>query len=326
MQVALLAYDALPANVQQRYVELLVHHPRFQQDFAALMPKELEGEPERARWIFAQASTWPDIARSQPEFARNTWHYVNWPLLLERGRLATCAEARRAFPASAQRVAEILAARAAAKASGPAPSAPPAPAPSVLDALPNMRRVLADENASTAERALALSWVLHLVGDAHQPLHGVALFTGKRFPAGDRGGNDILLRGVASLHSVWDDLLGKDDATFAEVEAGALKLRQNAGLRRAARAPARILDPEAWVAEDCELARQAVYVPALLRAVERFEGAGGGADAKPEVSLKPAYLEHARFVARQRAVLAGARLAALLGAAAEPAPPPAAGK
>ena len=69
----------------------------------------------------------------------------------------------------------------------------------VNEALEVQTRILADRGRSDAERLQALKFVVHLVGDAHQPLHA-----GHRH---DRGGNDYQLnyRGKGTnLHSLWD--------------------------------------------------------------------------------------------------------------------------
>lgn len=68
----------------------------------------------------------------------------------------------------------------------------------------------------TAERALFARYLVHLVGDIHQPLHSVSLFN-HTFPNGDRGGNLLklkILNGTTeNLHSFWD--------------AGAFRLQNN---------------------------------------------------------------------------------------------------
>lgn len=60
---------------------------------------------------------------------------------------------------------------------------------------------------NSAERALFSRYVVHLVGDIHQPLHSVALFN-QTYPKGDLGGNShkvILTNGSTSnFHSYWD--------------------------------------------------------------------------------------------------------------------------
>ena len=76
-----------------------------------------------------------------------------------------------------------------------------------VDRIEIFQKVLADENASPADRLEALKWVVHFVGDLHQPLHAIDEA---------RGGNDIKLPVFGSpkcgdydcnLHWTWDDLL-----------------------------------------------------------------------------------------------------------------------
>lgn len=58
-----------------------------------------------------------------------------------------------------------------------------------------------EEGLSTAMR-----FVLHLIGDLHQPLHTTARVN-KKYPKGDTGGNAFKLPnryGAKNLHSVWD--------------------------------------------------------------------------------------------------------------------------
>ena len=59
----------------------------------------------------------------------------------------------------------------------------------------------------TAERALFARYLIHMVGDIHQPLHSVALYN-RTYPKGDAGGNLLkltLLNGTSSnFHSFWD--------------------------------------------------------------------------------------------------------------------------
>lgn len=320
MQIALIAYDELPEGTRAALGALLEQHPRFQTDFVPALPPGLTAPAERARWLFAYAATWPDAVRGQPEFEHGTWHYVNLPLELRANGLPSCREARRELPASERRIAAIDAERRARGEPGiPAGD-------SILAALPSNLRTLSDPGAPRPARALALSWLLHLVGDAHQPLHAVALFTRQRFQTGDRGGNDIVVRERGSLHRLWDGLLG-DDASPPALEAALAELRRDRARWRALLASARETSVDRWIDEDCELARRAVYVPAVLDAVGRFErrvrpaaaaaDSSAGAQAppdKPEVSLRTGYHEHAAAKARERALQAGLRLAELLRA------------
>ena len=130
-------------------------------------------------------STWPDEIRSDPQYASTgPWHYLNVTPGLDLA----------AFKAQL--------------------SATTAPAPTdAYSALQQMRNNLKDPSKTAAERLSALKFVVHLVGDVHQPLH-----VGH---AEDRGGNSIQVswRGRdTNLHSLWDsDLVEYPGFTYSEM-------------------------------------------------------------------------------------------------------------
>lgn len=78
----------------------------------------------------------------------------------------------------------------------------PAPPGCVTWAIGHFSSVLADTATPRAQRAVALRYLVHFVGDLHQPLH-----------AGDnhdRGGNDVQVTFLGrrmNLHSLWDRAL-----------------------------------------------------------------------------------------------------------------------
>ena len=81
-----------------------------------------------------------------------------------------------------------------------------------LSALTDFVATLRDPLATREDKALALRFIIHIVGDLHQPLH-----------AGngtDRGGNDQLVRWygqVTNLHSVWDtQMLARQNLSYTE--------------------------------------------------------------------------------------------------------------
>jgi hypothetical protein len=68
-------------------------------------------------------------------------------------------------------------------------------------------RELADPSVSRAERLTALKFLVHFVGDLHQPLHCI--------DDNDHGGNELQVRysgriRKTDLHSVWDSLILQD--------------------------------------------------------------------------------------------------------------------
>ena len=88
------------------------------------------------------------------------------------------------------------------------------------------------KNQTDPERkAIALAWLFHLVGDVHQPLHAVQLFT-VEYPNGDRGGNQICIRvsqagQPVDLHRFWDGVItSSQNLTRLRNEATALRNRQ----------------------------------------------------------------------------------------------------
>ncbi|WP_444909651.1 S1/P1 nuclease [Microbulbifer sp. TRSA005] len=69
----------------------------------------------------------------------------------------------------------------------------------IVKAIQQFEEVLADRTRSGTERAEALMFIAHFVGDLHQPLH-TGLYS-------DRGGNDVFVHFYGeetNLHALWD--------------------------------------------------------------------------------------------------------------------------
>ena len=81
----------------------------------------------------------------------------------------------------------------------------------IVNALARFRTALADCARPAAERAMALKFVVHFVGDIHQPLHDTTAINPDT-AADDQGGNLVLVTFVdkfgqpqsSNLHHVWD--------------------------------------------------------------------------------------------------------------------------
>jgi len=149
--------------------------------------------------------------------------------------------------------------------------------------------------------AYNLAWLVHLVGDVHQPLHCVARFTGRHLSettgrdVGDLGGNLFQIDDPAkNLHSLWDRALGTTDSRPEFVNTAA-------SLSATADSVAR-LDTASWVEESVELAKNLVYKI----------GDDAGNSSPPSVT--PEYRAALQKAARERIAAAGYRLAALLNA------------
>src|SRR5262249_16682300 len=189
----------------------------------------------------------------------------------------------------------------------------------VVGALAQVAATVRADHAAAADRAIALCWLLHLVGDVHQPLHACELYSAQ-FPKGDQGGNAIVVlrdppytNSQMSLHLLWDSLPGnyKADRTLEEVVTGLRpdpllaphNLRTALGER----------DFGAWAKESKALAGEYAYLDGHLVGGEAHAARGEGHARVPGVP--EGYVEKAEKVAMQRIALAGYRLADFLNAA-----------
>jgi hypothetical protein len=177
-----------------------------------------------------------------------------------------------------------------------------------LEALGRFTKTLLDPNASLADRQLALRFVIHLVGDLHQPLH-----VGK---CCDRGANDVKVTWFGkptNLHAVWDSqLVDEEQLSFTEF---ADKLERHMS-------PQDVIAwsdpyPRDWIAESAEI-RDTLY-PAPPKSVRGKKRKGGKA-VVPELSYD--YVYKFTPVMERRLSQGGVRLAAYLNAIfAAPLPP-----
>ena len=283
--IALLAFDELTPAEQRELLDLLKAHPRYAEDFT---PPEKIRNVDRFR--VGTAGYWPDIARRQPKYNRPTWHY----------QLA--ATLRLGDPSRLQ----------VPETPGPLPAVATLETQSlyIAQAVELCRRVMSDEHAPAADRAIALCWLGHLVGDAHQPCHAGSLYAERLFPEGDRGANSIPTKQKNNLHALWDGLLG------GNYNEGAVKRRVDSlegqpeyqALGEAALAKPNALDPLTWLAESREAARKYAYTHEVLGPVEAVIKEGG---ELPVIYLSEGYLKQAGGLAQWRAAEAGHRLAAI---------------
>ncbi len=123
----------------------------------------------------------------------------------------------------------------------------------------------------------------------------------ERFPEGDRGGNSVLVVQGGNLHSLWDNLLGRQDR-MADVAREVAELKAEPDLWKVDTRP----DFVAWVNESHRLAEETVYDPLILEGIAQSNDSA-------KINLPRTYLENAGMVARRRIVAAGLRLGVLLG-------------
>jgi hypothetical protein len=264
MVIAAEAYQQLSPEDKAQVFEVLKAHPDFAKWSAAYHANSKFDLPA---YVFMRSSSWPDeIRRTENPYDHPEWHFIDYPLRPPE------------FPFEPD----------------------PRPTNNVLYGLQQSEQTLADTNASPELRAVYLSWLIHLVGDIHQPLH-CASFYGANYPEGDRGGNDFFVKpgpiGVR-LHGIWDGLLGSSlnpriawnyavelDAKFPKTSLPELT---------------RDLGTKSWSLESRELAIKYGY----------WQGRLPGATNEAAAPLLPTnYLKQAKTVAEKQGALAGYRLA-----------------
>ena len=110
-----------------------------------------------------RAATWADWVRShhKERFDHPTRHYINYPIVWKDSKVDA------------------------------AKHEPPAKQENVVNQLAVCVEKIG--KGTDEEKAVYLTWLFHLVGDIHQPLHCTAVFS-ERFPDGDKGGNLARIR------------------------------------------------------------------------------------------------------------------------------------
>jgi hypothetical protein len=243
--------------------------------------------------MFVTAATWPDRIKQDPRHYRhgnekpkglpasrnigsadklthNYWHYVDYPV--------------------------------------PDDPAKPPPPVNAQERIVRFVKVLGSTHTSLDLKAYDLAWLIHLVGDVHQPLHTATQY-GAAFEHGDDAGDNAVKLSwpdgsVApnpdnpprELHGFWDAAPGNDIADLAEA------VRRARALPAAAPDKAADLDPAHWIAESRALADGSVYATPIVR------GQLG------KFVLTEPYRNEAVRITQERVALGGARLGNLLNA------------
>jgi nuclease S1 len=252
----------------------------------------------------ADSATWADDYRDQDPATYN-WHFVDIPLNVtsKPGPHEYCEEG------------------------------------CVTDAIEKQIAVLRSATSPPEERAKALRFIVHFVGDMHQPLHDTS--------NNDRGGNCVPVSFLEwepkqdekgnyapNLHSLWDNGIVerhggiRRESHDADVARFASDLTRRYGTQ-IARWKASAIDVPAWAWEGQQLAVTVTYGKLPVRIVpEALVSVSSCADADNigqrmlalHERVGPSYLAAVSPVIERQLVKAGARLARILNAALAPVP------
>lgn len=174
--------------------------------------------------------------------------------------------------------------------------------------IPRQQAILADRRRPPAERLQAFAFLVHLVGDMHQPLH-----MGDK---ADRGGNDVRAAyGFKSpdrmnLHRVWDSDLAERALTEppAITPQRITPAQTRAWTAGPATTNARVAG---WARETWDIARTIVY-PELKNLPDACPLPTEARRASPRAAITPAYVAAATPAVRDSVAKAGTRIALLI--------------
>ncbi len=212
---------------------------------------------------FMQMAYWPDAIRSQRIEMFTHWHYVDVAFSKDGTALKNLVDSDNA-----------------------------------LWALGHVINVVKYKQANNYERARFLGFMIHIVGDLHQPLHTVSLISATR-AGGDKGGNLYHVRyqnDKTNLHHVWDSGVG-----FLTAKPTA-ETAKNLTRTVVALYPKKYfsdkivndVNPDHWVEEGMVNAKNYVY------------------NTPEDADVSQEYTDRGKKVVQEELALAGYRLAALL--------------
>jgi hypothetical protein len=254
-------------------IALIADHylqPAVRAKVNALLAEPIDRE---ASWADRYRDSDRNTTKEHYNQTRN-WHYVN--LELDGPDLMSACFGR---PALAE---DTLASR------GPADDC-------IVDKIDQFAAELSNPATTEPERRLALEFLLHFVGDLHQPLHSS--------DDHDRGGNQkfVTAPGIASnnLHHYWDvefvARLGRSETAVAGQLIAAITADQRAQWATGTAAE--------WALETYAIAKQHAY------------GMLPAPDSPNHYELSAAYVDDATLVTREQLSKAGVRLAMVLNRA-----------
>lgn len=292
---AYVAWAMLPVETRNAMVELIKSHPRYQKDFAGVMPAAvmLADKEEQARWLIGQAAVWPDITRGfdgedAAHYNHPTWHYIDGAWVRDIGIQGNVYAGTETLPTihdgSDGHITEQQ------------------EATNIVLALEYNLGVLNNRLSTSPQKAVALCWVLHLVGDIHQPLHSGSLISNTLFATGDRGGNGIPTPG-GTLHSTWDEALRSMPFDDVLQRMTLTALQTDMTLVNVV--------PTAWLDESRRLLQEFVYTDDMKAAVLRSERLD---TSMPSITLDDEYTRLMLDTAEERVTQAGIRLSLILQA------------
>ena len=272
MATGAVAYHDLKTNsgLLEKLVAVLREHPDYAAKWKPQVDEGAAANIPEAEVLLMLAARWPDDSEDGHKGQKGEWHYINTPLAFD-GSPTKPAKPNNLVSSFAERVTDFK-------------SAP-------------------DNAEGKIQKAIALCWILHQLGDAHQPLHAVSLFS-SRFQgnAGDLGGNIFYVRyseggATQKLHFVWDEAI-TSSYNLRQLNQLAITLRAENPRTKFENVAEQ--KPQKWIEESAALAKSVVYQNGALQS---------GPNKNDGIVLPPGYSQERGRVGKQRGTLAGYRMA-----------------
>jgi|ERR1035437_151803 hypothetical protein len=185
---AYIAWQQMRPDVRDKVIKILLSAPEDAQLSTFYMGYGSQTQEERRIEFFLIAATWPDIIKDRnypvrfKKYNNSDWHYFDNLWTDKSGKV------------------ELLP---AGDDGG-----------KLMEKLPELDKVIRG-TATNPEKAVAIAWLEHLIGDIHQPLHVTGRVTADQ-PKGDQGGNLFSLtpKGTSrdkadNLHRFWDGVIDR---------------------------------------------------------------------------------------------------------------------
>lgn len=289
--VAYIAWQQMRPEVRDNVFRIMLAAPEDAQLSTFYMPYGSQSEDARRRDFFMIAATWADIIKDKgfdtrfKKYNNSNWHYFDTVWTSDGGKVSFI-------------------------------KSPDDPG-KLMEKLADFDKLIRTGTASNADKAIAIAWLEHLIGDIHQPLHTTARAYGDD-TKGDQGGNLFALtpKGTTrdkadNLHRFWDSAIGRSIPNSADAcDADYLLPIAQTILREYPYAKLQSrLSPgkyDVWEKESVDITTSEVY-----KGVTRYEPPSDD------------YKKKALAIAKERMALAGYRLSDLFNEVFG-APPPAA--
>jgi len=296
--IGVMTYELLDPNTREKVIKALENHERFQEDFLDQIPTKVQTKEDSARWLFSQASVWPDIVKGKhypkkykKKFNHPRWHYINFPTYItvddsthfENIGLPVNIDSLWDNTLDEKNL-------------------------NIVQALHKATSTINQSQATKKNKAVSLCWIFHLIEDAHQPLHSSALFTVETFPKGDKGGNRINTS-KGKLHSFWDSRLG-NAKSINTIKKRSTNLLENPLLKKLGVAAKDSTSYADWLLASWDLAWEYAYGDQIRDAVYYAEE--DQEESIDKIQLSGDYIEDAEIIADEAAVRAAYRLKTLL--------------